>query len=184
MEMDVQTGLVCVGFVVLSGAVLIIISMLGMKEKTYEEAIAEQRKMPEDALLLRRPAKSKSKDKKPQRTGKKVKEKKKEAVKQQSSTDTDEPVVSEQEQVHVKIAPEPEVMGEGKPDPQKKKKKDKVKPILVHREPKEVPDVGAGDAQPEPSTAANHFDLIQPKDDLSLKQRRNSVSCFFLINYC
>lgn len=48
--MDVQTGLVYVGIVVLSAAVIAFISMFGIREKSYEEAIAEQRKLPDDLL--------------------------------------------------------------------------------------------------------------------------------------
>jgi len=48
--MDVQTGLVYVGIVVLSAAAIAFISMLGIREKSYEEAIAEQRKLPDDLL--------------------------------------------------------------------------------------------------------------------------------------
>lgn len=146
-------------------------SMLGMKEKTYEEAIAEQRKMPDDALLFRRPNKPKSKEKKSQRSGKKVKEKKKEPkeVKQSSSDEFDEPIPPQPEPIHVKINSEPEVFGEtSKPEPPKKKKKEKVKPILVHKE-EQVFD------EPFPPALANHFDLIQPKDDLSLRKLSVSV---------
>lgn len=49
-KMDVQTGLVYVGIVVLSAAVIAFISMFGIREKSYEEAIAEQRKLPDDLL--------------------------------------------------------------------------------------------------------------------------------------
>ncbi|KAK6639667.1 hypothetical protein RUM43_007940 [Polyplax serrata] len=73
--MDLQTCLLCIVIAILSGAILLFISMFGMKEKTYEEAIAEQRKMPDDALLLGRPSKDKTKNKKQKRQGKKVKEK-------------------------------------------------------------------------------------------------------------
>jgi len=48
--MDVQTGLVYVGIVVLSAAAIAFISMFGIREKSYEEAIAEQRKLPDDLL--------------------------------------------------------------------------------------------------------------------------------------
>lgn len=48
--MDFQTGLVYVGIVVLSAAAIAFISMFGIKEKSYEEAIAEQRKFPDDLL--------------------------------------------------------------------------------------------------------------------------------------
>lgn len=49
--MDVQTGFVYVGVVVISAVVIILVSMFGIKEKSYEEAIAEQRKLPDDLLL-------------------------------------------------------------------------------------------------------------------------------------
>ena len=50
-KMDVQTGLVYVAVVVISAAVIVLVSMFGIKEKSYEEAIAEQRKLPDDLLL-------------------------------------------------------------------------------------------------------------------------------------
>lgn len=48
--MDIQTGLVYVGVVVISAAVIAFVSMYGIREKSYEEAIAEQRKLPDDLL--------------------------------------------------------------------------------------------------------------------------------------
>ncbi|XP_018340923.1 PREDICTED: kinectin-like isoform X4 [Trachymyrmex septentrionalis] len=74
--MDVQTGLVYVGIVVLSAAAIAFISMFGIREKSYEEAIAEQRKLPDDLLFSK---KDKNKEKKHKnKAGKKVKEKKEE----------------------------------------------------------------------------------------------------------
>nr|XP_034192908.1 kinectin-like isoform X6 [Osmia lignaria] len=74
--MDVQTGLVYVAVVVISAAVIVLVSMFGIKEKSYEEAIAEQRKLPDDLLFSK---KDKNKEKKHKnKTGKKVKEKKEE----------------------------------------------------------------------------------------------------------
>ena len=49
--MDLQTGLVCVGVVIVSAVVIFLVSMFGMREKSYEEALAEQRKLPDDLLL-------------------------------------------------------------------------------------------------------------------------------------
>lgn len=49
--MDVQTGLVYVAVVVISALVIGFVSIFAMKEKSYEEAIAEQRKLPDDLLL-------------------------------------------------------------------------------------------------------------------------------------
>lgn len=48
--MDIQTGLVYIGVVVISAAVIAFVSMYGIREKSYEEAIAEQRKLPDDLL--------------------------------------------------------------------------------------------------------------------------------------
>lgn len=48
--MDIQTGLVYIGVVVISAVVIACISMYAMREKSYEEAIAEQRKLPDDLL--------------------------------------------------------------------------------------------------------------------------------------
>ena len=49
--MDVQTGLIYVAVVVISALVIGFVSIFAMKEKSYEEAIAEQRKLPDDLLL-------------------------------------------------------------------------------------------------------------------------------------
>lgn len=48
--MDVQTGLICIGVVVISAAAILCISLFSIREKSYEEAIAEQRKFPDDLL--------------------------------------------------------------------------------------------------------------------------------------
>ncbi|XP_063235636.1 ribosome-binding protein 1-like isoform X10 [Bacillus rossius redtenbacheri] len=83
--MDIQTGIICLGVAGISAvAIFVIFVMFGMKEKTYDEAIAEQRKMPEENLLLTR-AKEKSKEKKQKKAGKKVKEKPAEAEKSSRS---------------------------------------------------------------------------------------------------
>lgn len=68
--MDVATGFLVVGFVVLSGAVLLIISMFGIKEKSYEEAIAEQKQ--QSNVLFGSINRTKSKEKKQKKVGKKV----------------------------------------------------------------------------------------------------------------
>ncbi|KAK9737158.1 hypothetical protein QE152_g10940 [Popillia japonica] len=73
MMMDWQTGLVWLGFVLISAAILLFISMVVTKEKSYEEAIAEQRQ--QASMLLGTQTKTKIKDKKQKKAGKKVKEK-------------------------------------------------------------------------------------------------------------
>jgi len=70
--------LVFAAAVAASAAIIYFIMAVGMKEKTYEEAIAEQRNRPDEHLLLGRAGratKDKHKDKKVKKTGKKVKEK-------------------------------------------------------------------------------------------------------------
>lgn len=68
--MDVATAFLVVGFVVFSGALLLIISMFGIKEKSYEEAIAEQKQ--QSNALFGNIKGSKSKEKKLKKVGKKV----------------------------------------------------------------------------------------------------------------
>lgn len=70
MMMDWQTGLVWLGFVLISAAILLFISMVVTKEKSYEEAIAEQRQ--QASMLLGTQTKTKIKDKKQKKAGKKV----------------------------------------------------------------------------------------------------------------
>lgn len=48
--MDIQAGFVYVGVVIFSALLIIFILNYGMKEKSYEEAIAEQRKFSDDLL--------------------------------------------------------------------------------------------------------------------------------------
>lgn len=68
--MDVQTALLGVAIFVISGVVLLLISVFGIKEKSYEEALAEQRQ--QTNVLLGTHNKTKPKEKKQKKTGKKV----------------------------------------------------------------------------------------------------------------
>lgn len=49
--MDVQATFVYVAVVVISALFIVFILAIATKEKSYEEAIAEQRKLPDDLLL-------------------------------------------------------------------------------------------------------------------------------------
>lgn len=71
--MDLQSALVCVLVFVVSAAILLLISMFGMREKSYEEALAEQRQL--TSGLLGTNQRPKPKEKKQKKAGKKVKEK-------------------------------------------------------------------------------------------------------------
>lgn len=68
--MDVTTAFLVVGFVVSSGAALLLISIFSIKEKSYEEAIAEQKQ--QSNVLFGNINRSKLKEKKQKKIGKKV----------------------------------------------------------------------------------------------------------------
>ncbi|XP_011306030.1 interaptin isoform X2 [Fopius arisanus] len=160
--MDLQTGLIYVGVVVVSAVVIFLVSILGTKEKSYEEAIAEQRKLPDDLLLGK---KEKGKEKKHKnKSGKKVKEKKEEREEKEEKEEKPE---------HVQFEETPQILPPDLPAQEacksnkKKNKSEKVKPILVNKDesPVVVTDAIVSQA-PLPET--NHFDIIHPKDDLEL----------------
>ncbi|XP_044011749.1 kinectin isoform X3 [Aphidius gifuensis] len=157
--MDLQTGLICVGVVCLSAAVILFVSMFGMKEKSYEEAIAEQRKLPDDLLLGK---KDKGKEKKyKNKTGKKVKEKKE---------DKDE---KDDKSEHVQFEETPQILSSDLPPQEvckankKKNKPEKVKPILVNKDesPLVIADINS---VPQIMDDVNHFEITHPKDVVEL----------------
>ncbi|CAL7948527.1 unnamed protein product [Xylocopa violacea] len=161
--MDVQTGLVYVAVVVISAAVIVLVSLFGIKEKSYEEAIAEQRKFPESDLLLSKKDKGKEKKHK-NKAGKKVKEKKEEKEEKEDKEEKPEHVQFEE---NPQILPLEPLVREGSKGSKKKSKHEKVKPILVNKDEPLVIVTELSSSQPL-SAEANHFDLIQPKDDLEL----------------
>ncbi|XP_036139842.1 kinectin isoform X3 [Monomorium pharaonis] len=160
--MDFQTGLVYVGIVVLSAAAIAFISMFGIKEKSYEEAIAEQRKFPDDLLSNK---KDKNKEKKHKnKAGKKVKEKKEEKDDKEDKDERPEHV--QFEEIPQILPSEPPVQETNKGN-KKKGKCEKIKPILVNKDEPSVIVTELNPLQP-PLAEANHFDLTHPKDDLEL----------------
>ncbi|XP_039310657.1 kinectin isoform X4 [Solenopsis invicta] len=160
--MDFQTGLVYVGIVVLSAAAIACISMFGIKEKSYEEAIAEQRKFPDDLLSSK---KDKNKEKKHKnKAGKKVKEKKEEKDDKEEKDERSEHVQFEETP---QILPSESPVQESNKGNKKKGKLEKIKPILVNKDEPSVIVTELNPSQP-PLAEANHFDTIHPKDDLEL----------------
>nr|CAD7397038.1 unnamed protein product [Timema poppensis] len=115
--MDIQTGVICVGVAGMSAiAIFVIFVMFGMKEKTYDEAIAEQRKMPEEHLLLGRSTKDKAKDKKQKKAGKKVKEKPRDE--REKNIHADSKTTTTHEKTHVEFEePEAEFINDRPPQP-------------------------------------------------------------------
>ncbi|XP_054265637.1 kinectin isoform X2 [Macrosteles quadrilineatus] len=158
--MDLLTGGLCLTLAVVSALVLYFISVSSMKEKTYDEVKAEQKKKAEEYLAQGRSAKEKAKDKKLKKAGKKVKEKSNVESNELSSDEV------EHGKGHVAFVEPPIVLDEQPPtveDKKKKKNKKKEKPILINKsEITPVIDV------PEVPTK-NHFEQIVPKDDFTLK---------------
>ncbi|XP_011135621.1 kinectin isoform X2 [Harpegnathos saltator] len=161
--MDVQTVFVYIGIVVFSAVFIVFILNLATKEKSFEEAIAEQRKFPDDLLLSK---KDKNKEKKHKnKAGKKVKEKKEE------KDDKDDKDAEKAEHVQFEetpqiLPPEPPVQESNKGN-KKKGKLEKIKPILVNKDEPLAIVTELSPSQP-PLAEANHFDIIHPKDDLEL----------------
>lgn len=117
--MDLQSALVCGLVFVVSAAILLLISMFGIKEKSYEEALAEQKKL--TSGLLGTGQKPKPKEKKQKKAGKKVKEKtttnvEREAVEEVVSSQPVSPVaevvpdVPSHSKLHVEFEPDPAVL--------------------------------------------------------------------------
>ncbi|XP_032691151.1 kinectin-like isoform X2 [Odontomachus brunneus] len=160
--MDIQTGFVYIGVVVASALLIVFMSIFGIKEKSYEEAIAEQRKLPDDLLSSK---KDKNKEKKHKnKAGKKVKEKKEE---KDDKDDKDEKAEHVQfEEIPQILPPEPPAQESNKGN-KKKGKFEKIKPILIN---KDEPSTIVTELSPSqlPLAEANHFDIIHPKDDLEL----------------
>ncbi|XP_046823008.1 kinectin-like isoform X5 [Vespa crabro] len=125
--MDMQTALVCIGAVIVS-AIILCLSIFGIKEKSYEEAIAEQRKLPDDLLLSK---KDKSKEKKHKnKSGKKVKEKKEE------KEDKEE---KDEKQEHVQFEETPQILSSELPLQKENLQQINQSESIVSKSPKETP---------------------------------------------
>ncbi|KAG7203267.1 hypothetical protein KM043_010362 [Ampulex compressa] len=128
IRMDVQTGLVYVAVVVISAAVILLVSMFGIKEKSYEEAIAEQRKLPDDLLLSK---KDKGKEKKHKnKAGKKVKEKKEEK---------DEKNEKEEKAEHVQFEETPQILPPEPPVQKENLHQMSQSETVANKSPKDTP---------------------------------------------
>ncbi|XP_049826981.1 kinectin isoform X28 [Schistocerca gregaria] len=110
--MDLYSAAICFGVAIVSAIVVYVVTVFTMKEKTYEEAIAEQRNMPEEKLLLGGSTKDKNKEKKQKKAVKKVKEKTAEREKTAHS-EAQIKCSSPSQKVHVEFGkPEAEVLNE------------------------------------------------------------------------
>ena len=114
--MELELGLAVVGVVVITAAAVYLVSVMGIKEKSFEEAIAEQKKRSED-LLGRKDAKKKVPVKDKNKKQKKAKEKEKHHAPPSSSEAADEVDGvhhhHDEKPHHVEIIPEPEILDDG-----------------------------------------------------------------------
>ncbi|XP_044263237.1 ribosome-binding protein 1 isoform X2 [Tribolium madens] len=171
--MDFQIPFVFVSLFSLASVLLIFVYKFGIKEKSYEEALAEQRQ--QNHILLG--AKPKLKEKKNKKTSKKVKEKinlgENETVEEPES-ETNQKNMENQKKLHVEFKEVTEEVSVKPPSPPAKKqsKKEKVRPILVKKDKLENDVETVADEVP---TQTNHFEELHPKDDFELKFHSISV---------
>ncbi|KAK5647613.1 hypothetical protein RI129_002505 [Pyrocoelia pectoralis] len=165
--MDIQTALIGVGVFAVSAVILLLIAVFGIKEKSYEEALAEQRQQAN--VLLGTQHRPKSKDKKVKKINKKPKEKQPNVVVDSDTTEeSDEKATTAantQQKLHVEFK-EPavqEVPPAEQTTSKKRGKRDKVRPILIHKSVENTPVIPSVDVPP-----SNHFEQLHPKDDLEL----------------
>ncbi|XP_031337538.1 kinectin-like isoform X2 [Photinus pyralis] len=168
--MDIQTALIGVGVFAVSAIILLLISVFGIKEKSYEEALAEQRQQTNALLgIQHRP---KSKEKKVKKTTKKPKEKQPNvpvdldvAEESDDKTASSSSTANTHQKLHVEFK-EPAVEEVALPEQtasKKRGKKEKVRPILIHKSVENIPVIPIVDVLP-----SNHFEQLHPKDDLEL----------------
>ncbi|XP_050465215.1 kinectin isoform X2 [Cataglyphis hispanica] len=153
--MDIQTGLVYIGIVVISAVVIACISTYAMREKSYEEAIAEQRKLPDDLLSNK---KDRNKEKKHKnKAGKKAKEKKEE---KDDKDDKDERTEHVQfEETPQILPPEPPVQRENLQQITQTETVEKI-----NKSPKDTPT----------KLKKNNKDTIKKKDENTKDEKQDS----------
>lgn len=138
MEMDIQLSLIAIGVACATAVAVYIVSVVGIREKSFEEAIAEQKKMSNDLLGHHPTKKEKKKDKGSKEKGanKKLKKREKQnnnvavsdlsdvgdvAGKEEEEVVVTEGVRKDKKGGHVEIVDEPEMIededgGEGEGD--------------------------------------------------------------------
>jgi len=157
---DFQMPLLVVSIAGLAGLVIYLISVFGIREKTFEEAIAAQKEISQELL-------GKKEQKKKTVKQRKVKGKKEEKEKQPKEKEMEKD--SNSPHPHVEICSQPTIMEEhavrrpsllglgGR--------RESIKSILINKS--EVSPVGEGEVMEE----SNHFENRHPKDDFELKKQ-------------
>ncbi|XP_072388597.1 uncharacterized protein alt isoform X9 [Diabrotica undecimpunctata] len=171
------TILIFIALFAVASFLLFVVYKFGIKEKSYEEALAEQRQ--QTNILLG--TKSKPKEKKSKKANKKPKEKPVQENDVNESENTDNKENAHPGKLHVEFKEEAEevIITEelkvaSSKEPNKQKKVKKVRPILVKKE--QSPQRVALEIVEAP--IANHFEEIHPKDDFELL-RSNSRDDIF-----
>ncbi len=155
-----------IGFVLLAGLVIYLIAMFGMRERTFEEVIAEQRRYEAETKAK---GKAEKKDKKKYRKGKGKGDKQAShgsGQRDEKTDKTDHSAAIEELQKMVELELEPEIIDpveQPRPEKEKKKKKEK-KSILANREEKSYIQDGSG---PD----LFHSQSL-PKDEVELKHEK------------
>ncbi|KAJ8942327.1 hypothetical protein NQ318_005319 [Aromia moschata] len=168
--MDLSTPSIFASIFLLACIMLFLIYKFGIKEKSYEEALAEQRQQT-NVLLGTKP---KPKEKKNKKASRKLKEK---ATLQGNETDESENVENANvenlspNKLHVEFKEEPEEVPVKEVVQTKLKRVKKVRPILVKKD--KSPEKVILDVIETPM--ANHFEENPPKDDFEL-MRSNSTA--------
>jgi hypothetical protein len=179
--MDVQTPLICAGVVAVSAAVVYLTSILGIRERTYEEAIEEQRRrssLETNVKTSKTDKPKKDKKDKLKKINKKSKDKNNDGVQQNSEpkiqikeSDSHEQNLNRKTE-HVGFKPEPEIVLLNTDEQnidigrQRRASYDKpIKPILTNKNDQYIDQNQYIAVQGQRS---NSFDLILPKDEFEL----------------
>ncbi|KAJ3648678.1 hypothetical protein Zmor_020462 [Zophobas morio] len=169
--MDIQIPFIFVSLFSLASVVLIFIYKFGIKEKSYEEALAEQRQQTHILLGI----KPKLKEKKSKKLSKKVQSVPKEKSPQETEVvkevveqvESNQKNVDSQKKPHVEFKEDTEDVSTKTVVNKKQPKKDKVRPILINKENSEN-DVEKLVNTDSVTCPANHFEELHPKDDFEL----------------
>ncbi|KAG1681772.1 Kinectin [Nymphon striatum] len=177
LGLDFTTALISTVVFVVLAVLLYIFSIFGVREKTYEEALEEQRKRNENSLFQ-------SKNEKTDKSGRDKKFRKPwgKRAKEKSQTDKGGSELSGNESgpthEHVVFKPETEVIPSdfdfaSKTTPKSKKNKKSTKPILLNKDEESPKKEGKGLEAEEDNALgknrSNSFSLTKPRDEVELK---------------
>ena len=184
--MDVQTPLICAGVVAVTSAVVYLSSVFGIRERTYEEAIEEQRRKNSLEMGVKT-NKKEDKPKKEKKEKKKEKKEKKDKLKDKIVDPVGQPsegtsissdgrdVSATRKTEHVDFKPEPEVvlLNEDSPNEttiQRKTASNEkpIKPILTNKLEQNPYQTQTLAENVNGNGQRNSFDYILPKDELEL----------------